>query len=563
MAYQDLLPQISVMLLLRQIQFLLLIPTAICAYAGIDAQLPIQWHNTTSVVNSTSCHQACLLMQDVLGHNAYYTTFLDNFAAQYFSAQQRELLPLCVIQPESTEQVSKAITIIRTQDCIFTIRSGGHGRFAGTSSIHGGLVLDLSQLNNIELLEDESTVLIGTGSRWLDAYRHLEEKGLTVVGARDGSVGVGGFTLGGGISFISRRYGWALDNVRNFEVVLANGSIANVSQQTYPDLYFALRGGGNNFCIVTRFYFETHEQGQLWGGTNLFRLDDLQERRATLGLSDDTEWSLQFPLVDATAWIQRAVCFFRSCTQSTDIIDSFVRLANDEQQDRSANGFIFLSWFPLQRTYLAGTTISYDQPRPDPPVFRHMTSRTGVYTTNRLANMSDLSLEVEMENRNVAGDRRVWDTATFKVNATLISKLWDIFLFESYPITKLLSVSASCNIELLTKDEIAVFSKNGGNSLGINVEDGPLMLFSIIISYKGTENDELVEHVTQNIISRGIELAKEMGLHHRFIYQNYAGRGRDVFAGYGGRNHELLSQIQRKYDPDGVFQRLQPGYFKL
>ncbi|KAH8811174.1 hypothetical protein F5884DRAFT_854534 [Xylogone sp. PMI_703] len=547
---------------LRQIQFLLLIP-AVCAYAGIDTQLPIQWHTATSVANSTSCHQACLLMQDVLGHNAYYTTFLDDFAAQYFSAQQRELLPLCVIQPESAEQVSKAITIIGTQECIFTIRSGGHGSFAGTSSVHGGLVIDLSRLNSIELFEDESTVLIGTGSRWRDVYLYLEERGLTTVGARDGSVGVGGFTLGGGISFISHRYGWALDNVRNFEVVLANGSIANVNQQTYPDLYFALRGGGNNFGIVTRFYFETHQQGQLWGGASLFRLDDLQERRVALGLPNNTKWSLQFPVIDLATWIQRAICFFGSCIHSIDIIDFFVQLASEEQQDRSANAFISLSWSPIQKTYLAGTTISYDQPRSDPPVFRNVTSRRGIYTTNRLAKMSDLSLEMERENRNVPGHRRVLNTATFKVNATLISKLWDIFLFESYPITKLLGASAGCNIELLTKDEIVGFSKNGGNSLGINVEDGPLMLFSVIISYKGIENDELVEHVTRNIVLRGIELANEMGLHHRFIYQNYAGRGQDVFAGYGRRTHELLSQIQRKYDPNGVFQRLQPGYFKL
>ncbi|KAH8798658.1 hypothetical protein F5884DRAFT_905674 [Xylogone sp. PMI_703] len=457
-------------------------------------------------------------MQEALGQNAYYSTLLDNFAVQYFSAQQRELSPLCVIQPESTKQVSQAITIIREQECIFTVRSGGHGSFAGSSSVHGGIVIDLSRLNDIKLSKDESTALIGTGSRWQDIYRCLEERGLAVTGARGGSVGVGGFTLGGGISFISCQYGWALDNVRNFEVVLANGSIVDANYKTYPDL-------------------------------------------TTLGLLEDSEGSLQFFATKIVKWIHRAICLCGFCVHSTDIIDFFVQLAGEEQKDRSADAFIFLSWSSLQKSYLAGATILYSEPTPNPPVFRPVTSLRRIYTSNRLANMSNFALE--MENPDAVGDRQVRDTATFKVNSTLISGLWDIFLFELDSITKIPGTSASCDIQLLTKDEILLFSRNGGNSLGINVKDGPLMLFSVTISYKEAKDDKLMNLTTQNIISKAEALGKRMQLYHQFIYQNYAGHVRDVFGGYGAGNRERLLHIQRKYDPDNIFQRLQPGYFKL
>jgi FAD/FMN-containing dehydrogenase len=141
---------------------------------------------------------------------------------------------VCVVQPESADQVSQVINVLNQQECAFTIKSGGHGFQAGTSNIHNGLVIDLIKLNGIELSDNGSTAAIGTASRWGDVYLKLQEHGLLTVGGRVASVGVGGFTLGGklgkhsnysiangstgGISFLSRRHGWALDNVKSFEV---------------------------------------------------------------------------------------------------------------------------------------------------------------------------------------------------------------------------------------------------------------------------------------------------------------------------------------------------------
>ncbi|KAH8808621.1 hypothetical protein F5884DRAFT_792907 [Xylogone sp. PMI_703] len=499
-------------------------------------------------------------MQEALGQNIDYTASLpQNFSTSYFSLLQRELVPACVIEPESVEQVSEAIRVIKNTGCAFAIKSGGHGIGAGASSVEGGIVFDLGRLNSIEVSEDKSTALLGTGNKWLAVYRRLEEDGLIVVGGRVGSVGVGDFTLGGGISFVSRQYGWAVDNVRNYEVVLPNGTIVNANQKSHPDLYFALRGGGNNFGIVTRFDFEAYEQGQFWGGTNVQMASDLQERRAAMGIQNEIQLNFHSLASFAMRWVQRAACLAGFCIHSTDLIDYFVGMAT--QPDASAHTFIFFSWIPEQRAYLTGATIAYSKPVVNPPAFQNLTSLKSVYSTNRLANMSEFALEIESQ--NPSGRRHAWDSVTLKVDATLISKILDIFLFEVDPLTKIPGMLPSTNLQLLTKHEISLSKRNGGNALGFKPDDGPLFLFSVTIFYSNTEDDELVLSVLDNTIKRAIALAKEMDLYHPFIYQNYITRDRGVFAGTGSENREKLLRIQREYDPDGVFPRLASGYCKL
>lgn len=176
-----------------------------------------------------------------------------------------------------------------------------------------------------------------------------------------------------------------------------------MNQYTHPDLYFALRGGGSNFGIVTRFAFEAYPYGLLWGGTNVFMLDDLDERRAALGLYDEFQWTLQSPAIHLTSLLQRLACRLGFGTKSTDIIDFFVKLAGEEQQDESAHAYIFLSWLPVHRVYLSGATLLYSKPEANPPVFQDATSLQKIYTTNRLANMSDFVQEIDSQ---IAGDRR-------------------------------------------------------------------------------------------------------------------------------------------------------------
>lgn len=127
-----------------------------------------------------------------------------SFRASYFSAQQREVTPACVVQPRSAEDVALAVRILgeahggaEDDKCIFAIKGGGHGIFAGASSAPNGITIDLQYMDDVSVMKDHKTASLGPGIRWGDVYKALEPFGLTVAGGRDNSVGVGGFLLGG------------------------------------------------------------------------------------------------------------------------------------------------------------------------------------------------------------------------------------------------------------------------------------------------------------------------------------------------------------------------------
>ncbi len=107
---------------------------------------------------------------------------------------------------------------VQVTQCEFAVKSGGHAAFSGASNINGGLTIDLIKLNQVTVSADQTQTSIGPGNRWVDVYNVLQPQGLSVIGGRVADIGVGGLTLGGGMSFFSGRYGWACDNVNTYEV---------------------------------------------------------------------------------------------------------------------------------------------------------------------------------------------------------------------------------------------------------------------------------------------------------------------------------------------------------
>jgi len=123
----------------------------------------------------------------------------------------------------------------------------------------------MTRFNQVIVNKTASLVEVGAGLIWDDVYKALEGTGLNVVGGRVSGVGVAGFTLGGGYSWKTNQYGLMVDNIESFELVLPNGTIQTVTSQN-EDLWFGLRGGFNNFGIVTKFVLQAHPQGDVWGG---------------------------------------------------------------------------------------------------------------------------------------------------------------------------------------------------------------------------------------------------------------------------------------------------------
>lgn len=191
--------------------------------------------------------------------------------ATYWS-DTAKLEPACIVRPRSADEVAKAVQILDGTKTQFAVRSGGHTQWAGANNIQGGVTLDLSLLTWTRLNQDGETADIGPGGLWSDVYRELHQHGRVVAGGREGNVGVAGLILGGGNTFYTPRRGFACDNVVAFEVVLADGTVVTADQHGgYADLYWALKGGSNNFGIVSNFRMKTLPgDGPVWGGLTFF-----------------------------------------------------------------------------------------------------------------------------------------------------------------------------------------------------------------------------------------------------------------------------------------------------
>jgi len=184
----------------------------------------------------------------------------------YMTSSQEE--PTCIVEVASAQDISNVLTIIAATRTPFAVKSGGHSSngFSATT----GVLISLVRLKQVILSEDNSSVEIGTGNLWTDVYTALDGSGVNTVGGRVPGPGVGGFSLGGGFSWLSDQYGLTCDNVIAFNLILPNGTITQVDS-TQTDLFFALKGGLNRFGIVSSIVLKTVPQPNLiYGGTSVY-----------------------------------------------------------------------------------------------------------------------------------------------------------------------------------------------------------------------------------------------------------------------------------------------------
>ena len=169
------------------------------------------------------------------------------------------------------------MSTLHSNELDFSIVSGGHGTADGASNLDGGITLDLSSLSAVSTSPDKSLVLIETGARWVDVYESLDQQNITVAGARAGSVAVGGFLLGGGISVLAARHGWSCDTVTGIEVILSNGTVIKSDEEQHRDLFQVMKGGGSNLGIPTRYTMRTFPLQKLEVAIIRYERDSIHE----------------------------------------------------------------------------------------------------------------------------------------------------------------------------------------------------------------------------------------------------------------------------------------------
>ena len=223
---------------------------------------PVTGYDKTLVANREQCER----LNQRLGQRVKFpndTSYGDTLAG-YWSIQESDIRPSCVLQPLTAQDVAVAVSIISAvEDCNFAVKGHGHAPAAGFANVKDGVTIDMTNLASVSLNGNHLVAKVGAGAKWLDVYQHLDGSDVQVAGGRNGNVGVGGLLVGGGISHFTTRVGWACDSVVNYEVVLSNGSLINANRDSNSDLFLALKGGGNNYGVVTRYDLATFPQGDI------------------------------------------------------------------------------------------------------------------------------------------------------------------------------------------------------------------------------------------------------------------------------------------------------------
>ena len=170
--------------------------------------------------------------------------------------------PALIVRCGGVADVLRAVRFARDHDLIVAVRGGAHNA-AGFATCDGGIVIDLSPMRGVRVDVDNRLVRVEGGATWGDVDRETQAFGLVAVGGIVSTTGVAGLTLGGGQGWFRRTFGMTCDNLVSADVVTADGRLLNVSETAHPDLFWALKGGGGNFGIVTSFEFRLHQLGPM------------------------------------------------------------------------------------------------------------------------------------------------------------------------------------------------------------------------------------------------------------------------------------------------------------
>src|SRR5579864_4204837 len=180
--------------------------------------------------------------------------------------------PGLIARAAKVGDVARAIAFARAHELALAIRGGGHNG-AGLGTVDDGVVIDVSPLKDIQVDPAARTVRVGGGCTWGEVDRATGQHGLATPSGIISTTGVGGLTLGGGLGHLTRKCGLTIDNLLEAEVVLASGETVRASADENPDLFWAIRGGGGNFGVVTSFVFRLHEVGTIFGGPTFWPVE--------------------------------------------------------------------------------------------------------------------------------------------------------------------------------------------------------------------------------------------------------------------------------------------------
>ncbi|KAF3925851.1 hypothetical protein ABW20_dc0103573 [Dactylellina cionopaga] len=442
--------------------------------------------------------------------NSYYTPV----------AQQA---PSCIFNPLNTADVAQAVKLFTSNSCPFAIRGGGHNFNPGWASINNGVLVSMNSLNRVNFYPGFNTAVVEAGSRWKNVYDTLSAYDVTVVGGQNSHVGVSGYLLGGGISFLSNIYGWGADNIKGYQLVLADGRIVDANEHENPDLFRSLKGGSSNFGIVTAFSL------------------------ATVRMDKFTAAGIYYPESSVDALLK---ALYTYCVSSVDADPKSQVVASFglDETPKLENGILV--------TYFGAMDLS--QP---PAVLKPFASeipgadKQSLVANGTLGNMGDTLASLQ-----ISGRRTLRHTMSIIPDLALMKKLREIWVKTSAEYKDVAGFKSNLDFQPIGKKWIAAGVARGGNSMGI---DSPIIAFWEQAFWKLASDDKRMEEYQEKLIAQFEEAAKAVGKLSRFRYMNYSGRKQDAISHYGPDSVKAMTQVKKKFDPKNVFGTLVPGGFKI
>ncbi|RDW66556.1 hypothetical protein BP6252_10191 [Coleophoma cylindrospora] len=476
------------------------------------------------------------------------TAAFERSRLSYWAQQAYDVVPACVVRPRDVHQLSTAITILKREydeqqrsagedkkhEALFAVRAGGHSPVALAASIPGGVVIDLSHFDEVTPSKDETSVVIGAGAKWGQVSRVLDEKGLAVVGGRNSNVGVGGLTLGAGLSFFTPRFGLVGSNVLSYEIVLASGSVATASASHNRELWLALNGGANNFGIVTRFTTRAFPCGRIWGGF------------------------LYMPARQST----KVLAAFYDVVRRAD--PSHPGTSYDPHAAGPLASFTFLQ--PLGLQAVAVNLVHTDPPETEKkwPVYWEQSPFKPIWRLWSTCKVRTLtSATDELHALNPPGRRQVFGTTTIKNDPATLAAAHKAYHDAIASIRRANIKGLSWTLVLQPLAPEWVRKGNASPHFLRDATDEPLVIVSFTNNWVESRDDAFVQQTTRHAIEQIDAFAAAHGTGHRFRFLNYCADWQKPFEGYGEENLRFLREVSTQYDPDGLFQKGCAGGFKL
>ncbi|KAL1888113.1 hypothetical protein Cpir12675_006296 [Ceratocystis pirilliformis] len=446
-------------------------------------------------------------------------------SANYWATGPASSKPDCFVIPSTGAQVGEIVKLLIKKSTPFTVKGGGHTPYAGASSRDGGVVISMESMAGVQLSHDRSTVVVGPGARWIDVSRSLDPEGLSVVGGRIGDVGVSGLLLGGGLSFFSGKLGFACDNVKEYEVVLASGQVVVASPDSYQDLFWALRGGGGqNFGIVTSFRLRTVKTPGLWSNRNYIAGEPL---------------------------IQQS-------------ISAFASLPPVLKEDTDAHAYLALVDAP-GIGILATPSLFHPAPLQDnkwPATFAAFEKIPGLFNETVAGNISTIIGPTTP----APGSFQLWQTLTVKASSVdVLQDFYKIFVEMASETHAQLDAAAMPTIifHTLTTKTLSLTGQNGGNPLGLSAASGPLWIIQVNLQWSDASKTEAAIEIAQKTLAKAQDAAKTRGVFESYEFMNYAYKTQDVLASYGSFNQAKLKMISEKYAFGGAINKLWTGHYQI